>query len=67
MVCIGVRKWEREAGFHQQLDNDLMYFRRLVAMDLQGNLIFGRVNAGDIYCVVVKNWSQRWRKIDGLQ
>lgn len=37
-----------ESGFHQQLDNDLMYFRFLMANNLQQNLIFGRVGAGDI-------------------
>lgn len=48
------RKWEREAGFHQQLDNDLMYFRRLVAMDLQGNLIF----VGSMLEIYIVLWSR---------
>jgi len=36
-----------EAGFHQQLDNDLMYFRRLMGIDLHEYLIFGRVMSAE--------------------
>ena len=46
------------AGFHQQLDNDLMYFLRLMAMDLQRDLIFRRVSVienGDIVVHVVNH------------
>jgi len=39
-----VQRRRAEAGFHQQLDNDLVYFQRLMGMDLQEYLIFGRVS-----------------------
>lgn len=43
-----VQRRQGEAGFHQQLDNDHMYFRFLMAMDLHEYLIFGRVSVEDI-------------------
>lgn len=48
MLQYGHGNWQCEAGFHQQLENDLMYFQHLMAMDLQGDLIFGRDIVGDI-------------------